>query len=287
MARRIEQLLAKYDLPPDADQGAIEARREEQIRIYHPDSTPEASPEVRQHLKAHLDQVQADFKAMLEARRKGAAPDPPDPGARLGAAIEEPSRAPATGPMTRLKNLDVKTVRIAVAALIAIAVLILLATTVLGGDGDSPPVDEKALKAGDPVGLSESQLTDEASSLPHAAFWLGPRDSVSQYELTSTKDGRIFIRYLSDGAKVGDPRSIFLTVGTYEIPDAAAALRKAAQSNGQRVMHRGGDLTLTGGKAGNAYVVFADQPDLQVEIYSPVPGEADSLVKSGAVVPLG
>lgn len=277
MARRVEDLLAKYGLPPDADVQAIEARREGERRTYHPDSTPDASPEVRRHLQEHLGEIESDFKAILAERKARTSARP----ARSGSADQGP------GVVDRLGGLDVKTVRIGVAGLIAAAIVIFLGVSLLGGGGDDAGIDQKALDAGKPVAVSESQLTGEASSLEHAAYWVGPRDSTSRYELTSTPDGKIFVRYLTGEAAAGDPSSGFLTVGTYAIPDAARALGKAAQKNGQTATRQGDDLVLTGGDAGNAYIVFADQPGLQIEVYSPVPGEADRLVTSGAVTRLG
>jgi len=272
MAGDVKRLLTKYGLPQDADRETIEERRQEQVRTYHPDATPDASPAVRTHLQQHLDEVESDFKVLLDARP--------------GEAASQPVSATAPEATGRSGGFDVKTVRIALASLLGVAILVVLAITVLGGGDESPAIDQKALDAGQPVGLTESQLIDEAPKLEHPAFWVGPRDSTSQYELTSTPDGQIFVRYLPEGTKVGDPSSDFLTVGTYAIPDAAGALGVAAKRNGQQTSKLGGDTVLVGGKAGNAYVVFADQPDLQIEVFSPVPGEADRLVSSGAVVAL-
>lgn len=185
--------------------------------------------------------------------------------------------------MERLKQLDVKTVRLALAGLIVVLAAIILAGALLGGGSDEGPSAEEA------VALSESELLARSSSLSHPAYWLGPRPGTTSYELTSTADGRIYIRYLTGDAEAGDPRSSFVTVGTYSLADAHQALAVAAGEDGEGrklTKHAGYEL-LAGKKAKHAYVVFDDQPQLQVEVYSPKPGEAASLATSASLRPLG
>ncbi len=181
---------------------------------------------------------------------------------------------------------DVKTVRLIVGGLIAIVAVVIVGIVLLGGDDDSGSSDAPSVITGQPVGLSEDQLEDVAETFPHPIYWVGDSEDASQFELTKTEDNRVFIRYLTGDAQVGDPSPGFLTVGTYELPDAAAALKEAASTGSQELGDGDGFQTLTGGDKGNAYVVFDDQPDLQIEVYSPEPGKADDLVSSGAVEPV-
>ena len=179
--------------------------------------------------------------------------------------------------MDRLNNLDVKQVRIGLAALLVLAVAVFLAVKLIGGDDSDEP------DTGEAVGLTEGELIDRAPSLPHVAYWVGSQPSTEQYEVTTTPDSRIYVRYLTDEAQPGDPDADFLTVGTYVVQDAAAALQRGAQGG---TISRETGYSVLEGSGNNAYVVFDNQPDLQIEIYSPDPGRAIDLAKSGALEPI-
>jgi len=179
------------------------------------------------------------------------------------------------------REFDPITVRRVVAAIVVVAVLAVAAVVLLPGDGN----DKKA--AGEPVGLSESQLLKRANALSHPAYWVGPKPGTTSYELTSTPDGRIYIRYLTGGAGPGDPQPSFLTVGTYAVPNARQALNRASKDGAEKVSGHDGYAVLEGSSGSNAYVVFGAQPDLQIEVFSPVSGEAAELATSGSLKPLG
>lgn len=181
--------------------------------------------------------------------------------------------------MERLRELDPIVVRRTIAVLIAAAVLIVLAIVIFGG-GDS-----SESSAGEPVALSEPELLDEAGNLGHTTYWVGPKPGTTSYELTATPDGRNYIRYLTGGAEAGNPLPNYLTVGTYSVPDAPAALRKATGGDSSKLTKHNG-YELLKGSSTDVYVVFKDQPNLQIEIFDPTPGEAAKLAKSGALVPL-
>lgn len=177
----------------------------------------------------------------------------------------------------------VRNIRIGIGVVVVIAAAVILALTVFGGDDE----DDSA-SAAEPIGLSEADLTAKAPSFSHVAYWVGPQPSTSEYELTQTPDGRIYVRYLTEGADVGDQNPSYLTVGTYALPDARDALVTAEQQGGtEGLSEKDGYALLKGGNGLNAYVVFDDQPDLQIEIFSPIPGQAVELAKSGALTPLG
>lgn len=184
------------------------------------------------------------------------------------------------------KKLDVKTVRLGLAGLIVVVAIVIGAVALLGGgsgngSAESAPAEEA-------VALSESELLAQASDFSHPAYWVGPRAGTESYELRSTSDGQIYIRYLTNGAQAGDPHPDFLAIGTYPVPDAKQALRKAQkESAGQELSQHEGYEVLSGSGEDNAYVVFDDQPGLQVEIFSPQPGEAAGLATSGLLKPVG
>jgi hypothetical protein len=178
--------------------------------------------------------------------------------------------------------LEVRRIRFGLLALLVVAAVAFLLIKVIGGDDDSSSSDEGA-----PVGLSESELVDKAGSFSHVAYWVGPQQGTDEYELTETPDGRIYVRYLTGGAGVGDDSPNFLTVGTYAFPDAKKGLRTAESANQLKSVDSGPRYSVADGLSGNnVYVVFDDQPDLQVEVFSPQPGEARDLVDSGALKPI-
>jgi hypothetical protein len=181
----------------------------------------------------------------------------------------------------RLRELDPITVRRAIAGVIVVAILVVLGIVLFGGD------DSDESSAGEAVALSESELLERSDSLGHVTYWVGPRPGTTSYELTATPDGRNYIRYLTGDAEAGDPLPNFLTVGTYSVPNAKQALQKVTKSGEETVTHHDGYEVLAGGSGSNAYVVFDNQPDLQIEIFSPKPGEAVKLANSGALRPLG
>jgi hypothetical protein len=176
-------------------------------------------------------------------------------------------------------------VRIGLAALVVVAAAVFGVVQLLGGDdgdgdGGAEPIDA--------VGLSESELLDRADDLDHVAYWVGPDPTAEQYELTSTADGRIYIRYLTAGAEPGVELPSFLSVGTYPVPDALQALRDSEAAGGTKGLSReDGYWMLQGGSGQNVYVVFDHQPDLQIEIFDPMPGGALKLARSAALRPLG
>jgi hypothetical protein len=164
----------------------------------------------------------------------------------------------------RLRQLDV---RLWIAGLIVVVIVAAVGVALLGGS------DSDESSSSGAVALSESELLTEASAFSHPAFWVGPRPGTKSYELTATPDGRIYIRYLTGDAQAGAPRPDFLTIGTYSVPGARQALRKASRTSGSEKVSR--------------YVVFDNEPDLQIEVFSPEPGEAAELAASGSLTPLG
>jgi hypothetical protein len=185
-----------------------------------------------------------------------------------------------------VKNLDVKTVRLGMLGLLVVAGVAIGAIALIGG-GSGSDSSAGGSSGEEAVALSESELLAQAGGLGGPAYWIGPRAGTTSYELTTTADGRIYIRYLTGGAEAGDPEAEFLTIGTYPVPEAQAALRKAAKSGGGTLTQGEGFEVLTSKEGTDAYVVFDDQPGLQVEVFSPQAGEAEQLATSGSVKPLG
>ena len=158
----------------------------------------------------------------------------------------------------------------------------------LTGCGGSAKTTTTTVKRAPAAGVSVSKLTSLSASLGHPIFWAGAERGHT-YELSRTKDGRVFIRYLPRGAKVGDPKPNYLSVGTYPQANAFAVLKATAKKQGVPT------ISLRGG--GRAFV-DKDAPDQclsrvsrlrlpDVEVYDPSPARARRLVVSGRESRLG
>jgi hypothetical protein len=136
-------------------------------------------------------------------------------------------------------------------------------------------------------GVSVRQLTNLSSTLGHSIFWAGAVKG-NTYELSRTKDGRVYIRYLPAGVKIGSAKPSYLAVGTYPQANAYAVLKATAKSQGvkMRTLSGGGLAFVDKTHATSVYVAY---PGLayQIEVYDPSASRALNLVVSGRIVPLG
>ncbi len=137
-----------------------------------------------------------------------------------------------------------------------------------------------------PVAVSEDELVALADELGHPVYWAGPMENTT-YELTVTTDGSVFVRYLPPGKKVGASGGA-LTVATYPVADAYAVTQSSASGAGSVVVEAPDDGFAMHAKSSktNVYLAYPDE-DVQVEVYSPVPGEAARLVSQGKIVSVG
>jgi hypothetical protein len=195
--------------------------------------------------------------------------------------FEPPERRPRRV-TPRRKGPDPKQVRLGLAALLVVALVIFGLVKLLGGDDNGGGGSSNV----GPVAVSESKLASKAGDVDHPVYWVGTEPGIDQYEFTSTEDGRVYVRYLTQGAEAGDERSSFLTVGTYSVPNAQDALQTAADAGGKAVQPGQGFSLLESPNGKSTYVVLDDQPDLQIEIYDPKPGNALKLAQSQALRPL-
>ena len=111
-----------------------------------------------------------------------------------------------------------------IAALVAVIVIALLA-----GSND----DKVSLTPGEPQIVSASQLEGFADGADHAVYWVGEIDD-TEFELTETDNGRVFVRYVPSGTAAGTGGE-YLTVASYPLEDAPAALEKIARRQGDEI----------------------------------------------------
>lgn len=169
---------------------------------------------------------------------------------------------------------------VAAALLVGLGVWLLLS----GDDSsDSRPDETSAAKTVSVV--SESELLGALRGVGYPVYWAGPRPDV-EYEI-SRSAGRTYVRYLPEGEEAESERP-FLTVGSYEEPEALATIRKEGQKPGAVLVRLDSDgaAYAESADATNAYLAFPGI-GVQIEVFDPAPGRALDLVRAGAIVPVG
>ena len=158
-----------------------------------------------------------------------------------------------------------------VAAALTIAVIVVIAVS--GGEKDEPAATPQAPNPPAPVTASELSSFSESTGLP--VYWAGGRKG-EKYELTRVGNERISVRY---------PTS--LTVATYKLDDAMAAIRRAGRSETAKLYRlSGGGLAVhDSARPTNAYLAYRGEP-YQVEVFHPEPGRSLRLVLAGRVRPV-
>lgn len=162
-----------------------------------------------------------------------------------------------------------------------VVIVAVVAIVLASGSGE-----DSSDAAGKPEIVTASRLSEVAGEAEQPIYWLGER-SGAHYELTD--DGsRVYVRYLRGGATAGDPRSSFVAVATYPAEDGLAELRHAASKRqGAQLVHAadGATVLIDPSSPDNAHLVYPDS-GVQVEVYSPVPGQALRLASSGQLEPV-
>lgn len=191
-------------------------------------------------------------------------------------------KSSASGSGGRLAGAGQRRVIGAVASVALVAVALILALTG-GGDGSAATgaLDET------PRFVSPADLKSLEGSQGHPIYWAGEQPP-DRLELKQEVDGSIYLRYLPPGSAAADPRVTFLTVGTYPVVDAQAAVRRAAAQAGVKVENvaSGGIVLPNPASEGSVYLAYPDS-DLELEVYDPAPGRAMELIRSGAIRPVG
>jgi hypothetical protein len=161
-------------------------------------------------------------------------------------------------------------------------VAVVVVRAIAGGDDDS-----SSSASSTPEIVSLDELRDAASDQERPIYWAGAQPD-TELELSEPEEGRTQVRYLTDGAKAGDESVEFLTVGTYEFPNAVAALKELAKKPGgvEASTPGGGVMYFNRSRPGNVYLAYPGV-DLEIEVYDPDPKHALSLVSSGQIVPVG
>jgi hypothetical protein len=170
---------------------------------------------------------------------------------------------------------------LAIALALVVGAIVWMAT----GEDDGQPVSTTVSSEADVV--SERELAALAAAAGHPVYWAGPIAGAALEE-TEKADGEVFVSYSKDGTEAGDGTPQFLAVGTYVLPDPAKALEGFARRPGAVVRRSPGLGEVVTNRQAPSSVYFAS-PDnrVQVEVYSPSPKRAMSLVLSGRIQPVG
>lgn len=177
---------------------------------------------------------------------------------------------------------SLRTPHLRLGALLALGlVTFLVGWLVFGGKDEGSQKAQPASVSG----ASEAELREFAASSSMPVYWAGPRIGQT-YELFRTSDGRVYVRYLPAGVKVGDPRPQFLTVGTYPLPNGFAAVKRISRAPGAITKKLpGGGLAVFSPGSPSVYFAYP-RAKYQVEVYAPSASTTRSLVLGGQVVPV-
>jgi len=165
---------------------------------------------------------------------------------------------------------------------LSVALIAAVAVWVFGDDDSS-----FSPAPGEPEVATASELSEFAAEHGSPIYWLGERSGAT-YELTDNPSGPVYVRYLTGGAEAGDERAKFITVATYPADNGVAALRKAAREQKGAKLGKSDDgavLLIDPSSPDNAHLAYRGA-NLQIEVFSPVPGEALRLAAKGEVRPV-
>jgi hypothetical protein len=166
---------------------------------------------------------------------------------------------------------------LAAAALIVVVVVVVILLTGNGGND---------VETGVPKEVSAGELRDFAEEEGHDIYWAGPVPGF-KVELTKTKNGNVFVRYLPSAVPIGDQRPNYTTIATYPRKEAFNAVVAAARGRGQvrRNTPGGAVAVYNRRKPTSVYLAYPDSSYL-VEIYAASPQESQQLATSGRVAPV-
>ena len=168
--------------------------------------------------------------------------------------------------------------RVAAAAAVIIALVVAAASLVLSTH--SNPQRPPSVRAGVPAEVSSAGLHAFGGALGHAVYWIGSVPG-ERLELTETKAGYVYVRYLPKTAAIGDKHPAFTTIATFPIRLAFASATSAAHRPNMQSLHvRGGGIAVWNTtRPTSVYVAYPSSGAL-VEVYDPDPARARALAMS-------
>jgi hypothetical protein len=143
------------------------------------------------------------------------------------------------------------------------------------------PVSTKA------TAVTPGELGNTARTLGQPIYWAGRQSGVT-YELRQEASGRIYVRYLPSGVKVG-ASGTYLTVATYPVAGAFAVTEGLGKEPGNTKRTLKGGAIAAYARSPNTTSVYVAFPgaDYQIEVFDPSPGAALRVVTSGRIAAVG
>jgi hypothetical protein len=168
-----------------------------------------------------------------------------------------------------------------------LAAVVGLALTAVGAAALLTGEDAQQAPPGTPREASVAQLRALAEKADAPIYWAGTAPG-TRFEVTETRGGKVFVRYLPPDVKVADKRAGFLTVGTYPYRRAYAVTDESSHQKGmaRAPAPAGGLAVWSETRPSSVYVAYPGS-DRLVEVFSPKASEARRLVLEGEVGPVG
>jgi hypothetical protein len=133
--------------------------------------------------------------------------------------------------------------------------------------------------------VSVAALRQAATAQGTPVYWAGAMAG-TDLELSQPSPDRTYVRYLTGGAKAGDPNP-FLTVGSYLLHNPAGALRHRGAEPGGVLASAPGDGVVYFDQANPTSVYLAyPETEVEIEVFAPEFKEALQLVTDGRIVPV-
>jgi hypothetical protein len=130
--------------------------------------------------------------------------------------------------------------------------------------------------------VSAKSLAKVATAAQRPIYWAGPQPNQT-YELTKTSQGAFLLRYLEPGSALGvaSPR---LTIGTYPVPNALAAVRRLSLAKGASLIKlAGGGIAVLNPRFPKSVYLAYPGSNYEVEVFDPSLARARQLVISGRI----
>ncbi len=176
-----------------------------------------------------------------------------------------------------------------------VLVIALIAAVVVWITGGSGGGDEEAAEAppGAPRVVSAAELGEAAAASDAPIYWAGARPG-AELELSEVgaeaaegEASRVYVRYLTGGAKVGDPQPDFLTIGTYSEPQAYEDLQSSAKRSGAKLRKAPrGAMAWQDPESPTSVYLAKPGAKYQVEVYDPTPKTALEVALSPKLRPV-
>ena len=186
---------------------------------------------------------------------------------------------------------DTKSLRVLRTTLLVLVIALIAAVVVWivgdGGGGD----EEEAAGAGRIV--SPAELGEVAAASKAPIYWAGERPGAELElselgaEAAGEEASRTYVRYLTGGAQAGDPKPAYLAIGTYELPNAYAALRANAKRTGAKLRKAPrGAMAWVDPQSPTSVYLAKPGAKYQVEVYEPTPKQALKVALSPDLQPV-